>query len=293
MDSITHAFAASLPLLAVGSVSLVPFAVLGAIVPDIDILFEVMPRNNPSDYIFTHGGITHSLAGVVGISIAAFIMIVGLSRLPMVQEKFPVSISCGIFFAILGGAVLHVLLDYLAYPGIPLLYPFSTEKYTAGILPGPSLFLLIMSSILLSLFILNKADRAHIRIYLAIFVCFILFHAGLKLYVALQTGGEAVPGINPVRWLIIQEDDSEYIVLEYHLIHGVSDKKIFEKYTNISPEEAGMYRNMPEIQRLRYHSYITTVEKDLSGITFRDPLRESGRIMYPRNYVRFCVNFSG
>ena len=131
MDSVTHAFAVYLPLLALGSVSLIPFAVLGAVIPDIDILFELMPENNPSDYIFTHGGITHSLVGAVGISIVAFIMVLVLGRLGMVQEKFSFTISSSIFFAILAGAVLHVFLDYLAYPGIPLLYPFSIEKYTS------------------------------------------------------------------------------------------------------------------------------------------------------------------
>lgn len=293
MDSVTHAFAVSLPLLALGSVSLIPFAVLGAVIPDIDVVFELMPENNPSDYIFTHGGITHSLVGAVGISIVAFLMIMGLSRVAMVQENFPLTISSSILGVIIAGAALHVFLDYLAYPGIPLLYPFSTEKYTAGIFPGPSLFLLVISIILLSLFLLNKAGRAYILAYMVIFIGFILLSAGMKMYVTLQTNGETVPGLNPARWLIIQEDDSEYIVLEYHLFHGVTNTTVFEKYSNISPEEARTYGTIPEIQRLCYHSYITTVERDTSRIIFRDPLRESGRIMYPRKYANYSVDLSG
>jgi inner membrane protein len=292
VDSVTHAFAVSLPLLALGSISLIPFAVLGAVIPDIDILFELMPENNPSGYIFTHGGITHSLVGAVGVSIVAFILVMGLSRLDMVQEKFPFTISSSIFCVILAGAILHVFLDYLAYPGIPLLYPFSIEKYTAGIFPGPSPFLLVMSIILLSLFILNKAGKAYVWAYIAIFIGFILLSGGLKVYVTLQTSGEAVPGLNPARWLIIQENDSEYSVMEYNLFHGVTNKKIFEKYSNITPEEVFLYREIPEIQRLCYHSYIITVEKDTSRITFRDPLRETGRIMYPMKYATYSMNLS-
>jgi hypothetical protein len=53
VDSVTHAFAVSLPLLALGSISLIPFAVLGAVIPDIDILFELMPENNPSEFPFS------------------------------------------------------------------------------------------------------------------------------------------------------------------------------------------------------------------------------------------------
>ena len=149
-----------------------------------------------------------------------------------------------------------------------------------------------MSIILLSLFILNKAVKAHIWAYVAIFIVFILLSAGMKMYVTLQTGGETVPGLNPARWLIIQENDSEYIVMEYHLFHGVTNKKIFEKYLNITPEEVLMYRDVPEIQRLCYHSYIITVEKDTCRITFRDPLRETGRIMYPMKYATYSVNIS-
>jgi len=293
VDSVTHALSVSLPLLALGSASLIPFAVLGAVIPDIDVVFEMMPETGPSDYIFSHGGITHSLAGALFISVAAFAVIMVLNRVPLVQEKFPFTMSYAIFLVILTGAVLHVSLDYLAYPGIPLLYPFSTEKYTAGILPGPSLFMLLLSIIFIALFALNKAGKEHIRAYMVIFVCFILLSAGMKLYVVLQTDGKTVPGLNPARWLIIEENDSAYIIQEYHLLHGVTDEKIFDKYSNVSPEEALIYRKMPEIQRLLYNSYIMIVKKDGVHITFSDPLRESGLILYPRKYASFSFSIPG
>ena len=45
------------------------------------------------------------------------------------------------FAAVLAGALLHLAIDVLACPGIPLLAPVADRKYTMGILPGPSILL--------------------------------------------------------------------------------------------------------------------------------------------------------
>ena len=54
---------------------------------------------------------------------------------------FPAVGAPAAFAAVLAGAYLHLGLDSLACPGLPLLAPCSDRKYTVGLLPGPSLLL--------------------------------------------------------------------------------------------------------------------------------------------------------
>ncbi|MBT8507246.1 hypothetical protein AZH53_02225 [Methanomicrobiaceae archaeon CYW5] len=268
---------------------LVPFAVLGAVIPDIDVVFELLPDDNPSSYIFSHGGITHSLAGAVVISLIAFAAIFVLSRFMGIGGGISENASTFVLLAIMGGAILHVLLDYLAYPGIPLLYPFSAEKMTAGIFAGPNPFLLLISLILLVLILIKKVGNQHIIAYMVLILVVILLSAGMKCYVSFQTDGETVPGMNPLNWTIIKEDDVSYTIQAYHLFDGVTGEKRYEKYTNITPREASRYWDVPEVRRLRYYSYITTIEKSTDGITFCDPLRESGIFLYPTKHVTYSM----
>jgi inner membrane protein len=50
-----------------GLTPLLPFAILGAVIMDADIFFSLISDSNPPLYLFTHGGIAHSLAGAHGL----------------------------------------------------------------------------------------------------------------------------------------------------------------------------------------------------------------------------------
>ena len=45
--------------------------------------------------------------------------------------------------------------------------------------------------------------------------------------------------------------------------------------------ETEKFLALPEVRRLKFHSYITVVEKTRSGFIFSDPLREKGYFFYP------------
>ena len=93
MDSFTHAFAIAIPLLLAGNAVLVPFAVIGAVIPDIDGVFFLLPNDEPSNYILTHGGITHSIAGAALLSLAAFIVLKLLSGISWIGQFFPQGVT--------------------------------------------------------------------------------------------------------------------------------------------------------------------------------------------------------
>ncbi len=101
--------------------------------------------------------------------------------------------------AILAGAMLHILIDYLAYPGIPLFWPFSTEKFTLGIFPGgPSLMILILSLGLLTLILTGRAGGVrHYKTYLILCLVIFFIYAGIALYANTETEGRAIPTMDP------------------------------------------------------------------------------------------------
>ncbi len=71
MDSVTHALAAASLFLGLGRPELVPFAIVGSVLMDIDILLMRFPEKNPRYYVFTHGGVTGQVFSLFIILLAA------------------------------------------------------------------------------------------------------------------------------------------------------------------------------------------------------------------------------
>lgn len=289
MDSFTHAFAIAIPLLLAGNAILIPFAVIGAVIPDIDAIFFFVSDDEPSRYIFTHGGITHSIAGAALLSLAAFIVLYLLSGISWFGRYFPEKITLMAGFVILAGAMLHILLDYLAYPGIPLLWPFSTEKFTLGIFPGPSLPILIVSLTLLCLILTRRAGDGVYQGYMIIFLAIILIYAGIAAYANAETEGKAIPTVNPVRFITIEENNGSFVVRPYDILRGTGAETLYRKYTNITPAELAVITMLPEVERLYYHSYIVTAERRGDNIILRDPLREEKVFRYPLDHSSLVI----
>jgi inner membrane protein len=194
--------------------------------------------------------------------------------------------------AILIGALSHVFLDFLAYPGIPLLYPATDKKYTLGIAAGPTPYLMI-ASIMFSAFILT--GRASIQdpwIYCGFFALVIVISGALKLYVSVMTGGKAIPGFNPLRWLIIAESPGSYNVYGYHLLKGRLPSTDYAKLSDVTTEEVQKLGDIPAVRRMRYHSYIVTVARAGDGIELSDPVRQQGYLWYPPYFKSLFVSYT-
>jgi inner membrane protein len=281
VDSVTHALAASSLFLAAGHPVLVPFAALGSVAMDADIILMWFPERNPRHYVFTHGGVTHSICGSLAIVCIAFAAVAALAVAGPGAWLFGAGLGLSGLLALLAGALTHVFCDFLAYPGIPVLYPFSDRKYTLGIFAGPSLVLLVVSWTFLVTLLLSFTTAADWRTWATIFVTYVLLKALLKAFVATTTRGATIPTKNPLRWFVIREDDGNYSIRARHLLSGLTEPRIFPKMVNVDPAEVEQYRGLPEVQRHRYNSYIQTVEKSGETITFRDPFRTEGFTRYP------------
>jgi len=288
VDALSHALIAVILFSAPGLNPLIPFAILGAVIMDADILFSWISDRIPSLYLFTHGGITHSIAGAVVLSLLAYLTVISLSAAEVISGAGAVGMYG--FAAILAGALLHIVIDVSAVPGIPVLAPFSDRKYSLGILPGPSLLLFVAAFVLVMEVALSMATfSSAIELYGIVVVVYITVRAGMFLAVGIQLPGRKIPSVNPLRWLVILEDATSYRTRTYTLFKGYSDEAVFEKYKNADASDVFAVSQFPEVRRFFFFSYAVTAERNGQVLVLADPLRVKGLLSYPSKYKRIEV----
>jgi inner membrane protein len=312
VDSLTHALVIAIALSLAGRPDLIPYGISGAVLIDVDVLFNGLSDRDPGLYIFTHGGFTHSFFGAFFVVLFAAIIAFLLSNVTSMKELMaPFGIAA--FAAIAAGALSHVMVDYLAYPGIPLLYPLSDKKQTLGILGGPSVFIMLASIAYIAAMAAGMAQMDRPWLFVSFFALVVALSAGAKACVAFslmlfaganssrnsstriraRTKRRTIATLNPFKWAVIEDTPNAYLYYQCDLLGRRSTAEAYAKYQGITPVDAGKNDGMPEVRRLRYHSYIVTVEMDGEGITYRDPIREKGHIWYPPYYKKYRITASG
>lgn len=288
MDSLTHALAIAIVLSMAGRPDLIPYGIAGAVLIDVDVLFNGFSDRDPGLYIFTHGGFTHSFFGAFLVALLAAVPMFLLSNVMPIAPLGVVALA-----AIMAGALSHIALDYLAYPGIPLLYPLSDKKQTLGILGGPSAFIMLASVAYIAAMAAGVARIDGPWPFIAFFALVVALSAGTKAWMVITTGGRAIATINPFKWAVIEDAPDAYLYYQCDLLGHRTAAEAYAKYRGLTPAEAGKNDGMPEVRRLKYHSYIVTVELDGGYITYTDPLREKGHIWYPPYYKKYRILASG
>jgi inner membrane protein len=291
MDIFTHAVAILVIFVASGNAGFIPFGVLGAVIIDIDMAFFFIPRRNPSLFILHHGGFSHSLFGATVLSAIAFGTTLVLSSAGFLSETIPGAILLPAVACVLAGAYLHLFLDYLASPGLPLLYPLTEKRFGLSLFPMPVYLLItVLGLASLGVIFFGGLTQEFTVMYGAIFTALIVASAGMKWLVHRKTHGRSYPTLHPFQWIVIREENPSYSVMVYDMFQGVLRELSFEKYRNITPPELHEYDQLPELRRHRHFSYISTVEKNGSEITFHDPVREEGLISFPPWYPTVTVH---
>jgi inner membrane protein len=290
VDALSHALIAIIILTAIGMPAFIPFAVMGAVIMDADIFYPLISGRDPRLYLFSHGGIAHSIAGAFVLSVLAYLAIAALAAAGVIVSPAVLQARTVTFAIILSAAFLHLFIDLLACPGIPLLAPFTDRKYTPGLLPGPSVLLMGSAIGVLVPAVSGLVPvSAALGIFAVITVMYLAVRLLMFLYAAATVRGRRVPTISPFRWLVINEDDDAFTVRHYAVLRGFSEGRVFSKFRNTSRKESGQYLDLPEVRRLRFNSYLITAERTGPAIIFSDPLRENGYIYYPPDYKRVAL----
>jgi len=288
VDSLTHAFIATTPLPASIPSFYLFLIALGAIIPDIDILFKPFSDKHPSLYILSHGGFTHSIGGIA--------VVAGLTWLGIfLGEQAGACVSCsGIspvgMIVIFAGGCTHLLLDSLAFPGIPLFYPVSTKKFTIGVYPGPSLILFSASILFAGMLLWGHGSGLLALLYPSFFIIFVIFSMGIRYYARFHTNGILLPTFHPLKWLVIRDEPSTFVIEGYDPFHGTTYKGVYPKLQGLDSRDLACIQDRPEVRRHRYYSYIVTAERTDNGILLKDPLRKEGIVLYPHSFSEVVVS---
>jgi len=288
MDIFTHSVAILMILFATGNAVFIPFGVLGAVIIDIDMAWFFIARD-PSFYLLHHAGFSHSFFGATVLSAIAFATTLALASAGWLPGTMPGRILVPAFAAMLAGAYLHLFLDWLAAPGLPLLYPLTEKRFGLAMTPMPLYFLITLLAFgSLGVIFFRGLTIGLAEVYGAIFAGIIVVSAGMKWLVHRKAPGRSYYTLRPFQWIVIREENPSYTVVVYDTFREVIRELSFEKYRNITPEEAHRY-DSPELRRHRYFSYISAVEKNDGEIRFHDPVREEGLISYPPWYPSVTV----
>lgn len=288
MDSLTHAIVAVVLFNAPFPGQAVLFAILGATLPDIDILLKRFSDRDPGLFVFSHGGFTHSITGILVVSagiVVGFLLWQNLGG----QTGDLSSLLLAFAFACAGG-ITHIMLDVLAFPGIPLLYPITSRKFTAGIFAGPSLVFLGVSLGLFLLFLSGYPILSALPAVAAFGGIYILAHVLLKVFVASNHKGITIPTFNPLKWLVIHGSSDSYTVYRTGLLAGNGSMTVYPRYDGVNPEFIRRHMSDPEMQRLAYYSYIMVAGSEGDTVVIRDPLREDGVLFYPPAFTKVCIS---
>ena len=249
VDSFTHGLIAAVLVYVLGLPGLIPFAVAGAVVLDADTFFARAFDRRPSLYLFTHGGIAHSLAGAAVMALPAYAV---AALVAPAVPFFPAVAAPLAFAAVLGGAYLHIGLDTLACPGLPLLAPRSDRKYTVGLLPGPSVLLFggqhrrpgrngagrdLLAGHDPSL----RRDHRRVPRRPA---------RGVRPRPGETRTAPAGPSrrTSPLRWLVIGETPDAWTVGEYRLGRGMTEPAVYPKYRDTTADAVAPYLDRPRGQ---------------------------------------------
>ena len=294
MDALSHALIAWILFSGTGLSPLLPFAILGAVIMDADIFFSLISDTLPSLYLFTHGGIAHSLAGALVLSVLAYLTLVLIALAGIIPLPALAGYGAYGFAAILGGALSHLAIDVLACPGIPLFAPFVDRKYTLGILPGPSI-LLAGAALGVVVVTITQFLTFHqtLTFYAWTVLLYLAVRVGSFLVAGVRLPGRKIPGVNPLQWMAISEDDTYCTLRHYALFRGFSSESVFTKYKGTSDTEVKSALRFPEVRRLFFHSYCVTAERIGSVLILSDPLREKGYLYYPPHFKRVEVTIDG
>jgi inner membrane protein len=296
VDSITHALLVATLFMDIGIPEYIIFAILGAVILDADILFTLVSKNRPSLFMYIHGGAVHSIAGSAGLAAIAYGVFYLLVMSAGIIFGLPISFPFGAFALIctISGAWAHIALDILATPGVPLFWPGSYKKYTAGIFAGPSFVMTAISWTFLILLFLGIFPLSSLPGYGILFLAYLSASVIVRIIAAASVTGSSFPTFNPLRWMVISQAPGSWSVGFFSLPDRViGEIKTYPEYTGVNADEVKKIEEIPEVQRVRYHSYFTVAERIGDTITIKDPLRDDGTLRYPPYYVKVMIGPDG
>ncbi|MGF7117019.1 metal-dependent hydrolase [Methanobacterium oryzae] len=288
MDFFTHFLVPFIVLFALKSKNKLEGA-FGGISLDFDTIFITwIGFLVPYLFVFSHRGITHSFI-FAGVSSTLFLFIISRKQINgFIGKIIRRDISVKFNFKTVGiayfGALIHLFLDCLTSRGIPLLYPFTLERFSAEIYYYIDITTAIIALIVIFILYL-KLDMKYKKVAMVVFMIILISFGGVRAYEKVNaiddnhvTGNftqiTAYPTNDIFRWTIVESDskNSNYYSFKYNTLNKEKlDSKRIQNLTVIggsvqSAQEAiSKADKLPEIQNFRWDAYYTCINASYNG----------------------------
>ena len=284
MDLITHFIVPYIILFFANSKSKLEGA-FGGISIDFDTFIVFIGILFPQLFIVTHRGITHSF--IFGF-LSALIFLFIITRNPVqkligriIRRNLNLKFTKKTILLAYFGVLIHLMLDFLTTGGIPLLYPFSINRFSAEIYSYIDPFTTVAALIVLAT-IYFRIDIRYKKVAMVIFIVILISFGGVRLYEknnafnALEndlnenfTEISTYPTSDMFLWKVVLTDSEkgEYRFYEYDGFNG--KKKFLGKYQSLSVNN-GSYESaliavkdadqLLEVQEFRWHAFYTCID---------------------------------
>lgn len=242
----------------------------------------------PYLFVFSHRGITHSFI-FAGITSTLFLYIISRKQINgFIGKIIHRDISVEFNFKTVGiayfGALIHLFLDCLTSRGIPLLYPFTLERFSAEIYYYIDITTAVIALIVIFILYL-KLDMKYKKVAMAVFIIILISFGGIRAYEKVNsiddnsvTGNftqiTAYPTNDIFTWTIVESDstNSNYYSFKYNTLNKEkSDPKLVQNLTvtggSIQSAQKAINNadKLPEIQNFRWDAYDTCINANYNG----------------------------
>lgn len=242
----------------------------------------------PYLFVFSHRGITHSFI-FAAITSTLFLYVISRKSINgfisnLLKRDLSVKFTLKTVGIAYFGALTHLFLDFLTSRGIPLLYPFTLQRFSAEIYYYLDLTTAVIALVVLLILYL-RLDMKYKKVAMAIFMVMLISLGGIRVYeknVALDenpvSGGfvysTAYPTSDLFTWTIVQSDASNHTYYSFKY-NTRSKEKTGVKMVQSLTVEGGTVQSaqeainkadrFTEVQSFRWNAYYPGINASFNG----------------------------
>ncbi|MGB9936600.1 MAG: metal-dependent hydrolase [Methanobacterium sp.] len=288
MDFFTHFLVPFIILFALKSKNKLEGA-FGGISIDFDTIFITwIGFLVPYLFVFSHRGITHSFI-FAAVTSTLFLYVISRKSIngfigKIIRRDISVEFTWKTIGIAYFGALTHLFLDFLTSRGIPLLYPFTLERFSAEIYYYIDITTAVIALVVLLILYL-KLDIKYKKATMAIFMIILISFGGIRAYeknVALDENpvsanmvySAAYPTSDIFTWTIVQSDSSNstYYSFKYNTFNkGKSDIKLVQSLNinggtvQLAQEAINKADSILEVQNFKWDAYYPCINATYNG----------------------------
>ncbi|WP_414470309.1 metal-dependent hydrolase [Methanobacterium sp. ACI-7] len=292
MDFFTHFLVPFIILFALKSKSKLEGA-FGGISIDFDTIFIAwIGFLVPYLFVFSHRGITHSFI-FAAVTSTIFLFVISRKQINgligwIIRRDISVEFTWKTVGIAYFGALTHLFLDSLTSRGIPLLYPFTLERFSAEIYYYIDTTTAVIALIVLIILYL-KLDMKYKKAAMAIFMIILISLGGIRFYEKSNALTEnsvsddlvysaAYPNVNPFKWTIVESDsgNNTYHSFVYNTWNKEKSKEKTVQSLTVtggsiqSAQDAIKKSNeLPEVQNFKWDAFYPCINASYNGTVWK------------------------